>query len=400
MKQISVFLITLIFFAACERAQDNDEILKFYGDAKEDIGYSVAIAADGYYICGQMTELTRTTDRIITGSSTKPCIIKTGFDGNIIWKKTFGNKLQGFAAKVLVMDNGSVICTGQVTDTITLESELMVAKINSDGSGAVEKVYEATGNQTGCDIIQTAEGFMILATTDAERLPITLNTGNIQGKKDIVLVRINSSLEQIVAPSAIGYPNNDFGVAIKHDIGGGYIIAGTTDKSETGKTGYNLFLIRINSDGSATEPAIIGGTDDEFAADLEVLNDGYLFAATVGQSVGDQSAYIQKIPLDIYSDPLPPVIIENTDSWSVKAMSRYKANAFVVAGKSGGATSEILLFAVDAEGNQLTGKELTRGSTGIQEANDVVSDSEGYVIAVGKNSYETNSLITLLKFRF
>lgn len=394
-------MVFLFFVAACERTQDYDEILKFYGDAKEDIGNSVAIADDGYYICGQLTEVIRTPEKIITGSSKKPCIIKTGFDGNVIWKKTFGGKLQGSGTKIIVTDDGSVICTGQVTDTVSQESDLFVARINSDGSGAVEKIFKAAGNQTGCDILQTAEGFIILATTDAERLPITENTGNTEGKKDILLVRINSSMDQIVAPSAIGYPNNDYGVAIKNDIGGGYIIAGTTDKTETGKTNNNIFLIRINIDGSATEPAIIGTTDDEYAADLEVLTDGYLVTGTIGTESVHQSVFISVIPRDIYLPAPVPIIINHDDSWSVKSVSRYKSNYFVYAGMAGPASSaDMLLFVTDQEGNLIEGREIIKGSTGLQVALDVVSDDEGNVIAVGKSTYESNSLISLYKFRF
>lgn len=400
MKRIGIFLVILISVASCERTKDDTEILKFYGDAKEDIGNSVAIADDGYYICGQLTVVTRTTESIITNSSKKPSVLKTGFDGNVIWKQTFGEKLQGTAVKIIVTENGSVICAGQVTDTISQETDLLVVKINSDGTGAVEKVYSIPGNQTSCDILQTTEGFMVLATTDAERLPITQNTGNVEGKKDILIVRINSNLDLIVTPSAIGYPNNDFGVALKHDIGGGYIIAGTTDKPEPGKTSNNLFLIKINTDGSATEPAIIGGINNEYATDLEVLDNGYLIAGTIGQPNVVQSVYIQKIPFNINAEPLPPVIIENPDSWAVNAMCRYKANSFVLAGTSGGKSGEMLVFAIDGEGNMLEGKETTRGSTGIQIANDVASDKDGNIIAIGKNSYEANSLITLLKFRF
>jgi hypothetical protein len=88
-------------------------------------------------------------------------------------------------------------------------------------------------------------------------------------------------------------------------------------------------------------------------------------------------------------------------SWSVKAMSKYKSNYYVVAGQAGAASSaKMLVFLIDSEGKMVEGKEMITGSTGIQAANDVVSDNDDYVIAVGINSYENSSMITLLKFRF
>jgi len=56
--------------------------------------------------------------------------------------------------------------------------------------------------------------------------------------------------------------------------------------------------------------------------------------------------------------------------------------------------------AIDEEGNLVEGKEKSAETDGTQVFNDVVSDPSGDIIAVGKNTYETNSMITLFKFRF
>jgi hypothetical protein len=82
-------------------------------------------------------------------------------------------------------------------------------------------------------------------------------------------------------------------------------------------------------------------------------------------------------------------------------MSRYKTNSYVIAGQAGtGTSAKMLLFVLDANGNQVEGKEKLFGGTGAQVAYDVISDDNDNIIAVGKNSYENNSMISLLKFRF
>jgi hypothetical protein len=399
MKPGIITMLFLITLTACEKDRDDNTFLKFYGDVKEDIGYSIATTNDGYLICGQMNIIARSEVEGIVGDSSRPGIIKTDFNGNVVWKKNFGGRLQGAGRKVIVLNDGSVVCTGYMIDAITLENDIFVAKLNSDGSGAVQHIFEADGNQTGYDILQTQEGFMILGTTDVEGYIEA--TGNIKGKKDILLMRINNNLNQIAALPPLGYPGNDAGVAIKHDLGGGYIIAGTTDKSDPGQANNNIFLLRINTDGSATEPAIIGGTDDEYASDLEVLNDGYLVTGTIGTENVHQSVFISKISQNIYSSPLFIRKIDQSDSWSVNAMNRYKTNSFVLAGKVGsGSLSKMLMFVINAEGNLVEGDVLITGSTGIQAAYDIVSDNENYVIAVGENSYKSNTMISLIKFRF
>jgi hypothetical protein len=403
-----IILLLFLLLSSCEKNQDkNDIILKFYGDAFEDIGYSVTAVTDGYVIAGQLTDIVRTNGNYIDSSDIKMGIIKVGPDGIIIWKKSFGDRLSATGLKVLPLDDGSLICSGYAVDSVTLEKDVFVVKVNSDATQAWQKIYKSSGDQYGTDIIKTQEGYMILGTTNLERQPLTDSTGNVAGKKDIYILRINNNLEPIVAPTAYGFPGNDIGVAIKHETGSGYIVVGTTDRSDPGQDKNNIFLLRINSDGSATEPKIIGGKDDEYVADIEVLNDGYLVAGIVGSEGTNQLGYVWKISGNIYAAPIfgHEIVIMKSPAeklyFSIKAISRYKTNSFVMAGQSGtGSSAKMLIFLTGADGNVVEGKQMIAGGTGIQVAYDVISDDNDNVIAVGKNSYGNNSMISLLKFRF
>jgi hypothetical protein len=411
MKKNYGILLLLVVLSSCQKSQDyNDNILKFYGDVYEDIGYSVAKTDNGYVIGGQLTIVSRTGNYINIDKSQnnkKLAIIKTGADGNVIWKKSFGDKLTGAGSKVIVLDDGSIVCTGYVTDTVSLQKDIFVVKTDGDGGNLVQKVYASTGNQYGIDIVKTSEGFLILGSTDVARLPLTDSTGNIAGNKDILLLRTDNNLVQIQS-IATGYPGNDVGAAIKPDVNGGYIVAGTTDRSEikTQQAANNILLFKVNSSFQVTDPKIIGKTDDEYAVDLEVSGDGwYIIPVTVGADGTNQKGFLLKMPQD--NNPSPPVfgsyiaLSDPTLSYSLKAISKYKTNSFVLAGQTGtGTLAKMLIIAVDADGNKLEGKEKILVGTGSQAAYDVISDTDGYIIAVGKNSYETNSLICLLKFRF
>ena len=84
-------LLLIIILSSCEKAVDNgDVIIKYYGDAYEDIGYSVVKADKGYVITGQLTEISRNPGNYITGSEKKFGVIKTGSDGNTVWQKMLG----------------------------------------------------------------------------------------------------------------------------------------------------------------------------------------------------------------------------------------------------------------------------------------------------------------------
>ena len=299
MKWRILIAFILVFFTACEKGgNEDDTIMKFFSEAYEDTGNSIAIAEDGYFICGQMTDMLKPNPMKMAG------IIKSDLDGNLIKKDTCGNLRTGSASKVIVLEDGSVVLTGYVDDP-KYQKDIIVYHFQSDLSLIAGKIYKSEGNQYGVDIIETSEGFMLLGTTDVKREPSSEVAGNAAGKKDILIIRIGKNLEMLSTIPAVGYIGNDEGVAIKPDINGGYIVMGTTDRSDrtTGQAGTNIIILKVNSDGSTTQPRIVGGLENEAAADFEVISDGYLLAGTSGNAGTTQQGYIWKMPLDIYEDP-------------------------------------------------------------------------------------------------
>lgn len=396
-----ILIIILFLFTACEKTDEDGNILyKLYGEGYQDTGNCITLAEDGYYIGGQLVRLIK-NGGYITDSFKEAGIIRTDKEGNIKWKETFGKRMTGITVRVMTLDDGSVICLGNLTDTVSLQKDIIVSHFKSDGSGVVQKIFKIPGNQTGADILKTGNGFIILGTTDVERQPLTDSTGNRQGKKDVLLFRIGNNLEQIGTYLSMGFPGDDTGVTLKNDEGGGYIILGVTDRSGPEQADNNILLMKINSDGSATQPVILGGLEDENAIDMELLDDGYLIAGTTGKETDKQTINILRLTKNIYS---PPVITRTisaaNSSWAVRSMNRYRGDYFVLAGQSGNtANARMLVFVVDPYGNQVEGMQKIFGGAGSQTAYDVVSDSEN-IIVVGKDSYENNSLVSLIKFRF
>lgn len=406
MRRIYFIIVTILLISSCEKNPDEkNPTIKFYGDALEDIGYSISQTDNGYFIGGQFTEVSRIEEnRIAADQSVKKlAVIKTDIHGNKIWKHSFGSKT-AVGKKVITLEDGSVISTGYILDAAS-EKDIYVVKISADGLKTTEKIYNKSGNQTGIDIIKTSEGFMILGSTDVARGVPSDSSGNASGKIDVYQLRIDNNLELLDA-QANGYWGNDQAVAIKKDKNGGYIIIGTTDNSWPGQGLNNIFILRTNIYGVSTGIRILGTTDDEYASDLEVLEDGYLIAGVVGTEGTDQWVNLIKIPEDIdsqivFSNKFKVNSSSPATSFTVRAMSRYSTDSFVLAGQAGtGNSAKMLIFVADAKGNQVTGKEMITSATGIQVAYDVITDAEDNIIAVGKNSFENNSMITLFKIRF
>ncbi len=322
--------------------------------------------------------------------------------------RTFGDT-EGSASKVIVLDNGDVVCTGYILDSDTYDKDLFVWHLTADMSTVNSEIYDNEVNQYGVDILKTSEGFLVLATTDAKREPSGDVTGNPAGKKDILLMRIDNDLIPLAMIPAQGFNGNDEGVAVKADRNKGFIVVGTTDRSDlsSGQSGTNIIILRLNTDGSITQPRIVGKTGNEAASDFEVLSDGYLITGTKINENNILQGYVWKMPFDIYNDPDFEDYIDllyqgaSSTPYSIKAMCRYRSNSFLLAGQYGtGLSARLLVFSVDAYGTTVAGCEKITGGTGTQIANDVVSDGSENIITVGSNSYEDNSMICFLKFRF
>jgi hypothetical protein len=401
-KFFILFFLLSLLAGSCARDYDMTEILKLYGDVRDDMGYSIAAGEDGYYICGQLTEVLRVNGNHITGSEPKIGLVKTDIDGNLVWKKFLGGKFPGTGSKVIVLADGSVVCAGQVTDTISLTTDIWVEKLDENGASlGSPKLIVLDGNQTSVDILKTASGFLLLGTTDSETSYRADSVFNIGGYSDILLVSLLDNLEISGNPLQWGYPWNDRGVALKSDRNGGYIIAGTTDRYANIGMKNDVFLLKINEAGSLREPKIFTNKTNESASDMEVIDDGYLVAGTAGTESELQRPWFGLVPFNIQDTIYYPAPYENIISWSVNSIARYRNNFFVAAGRYGSpASSEMLFFVVDKWGNIVDGRQMITGSIGIQVANDVISDAGDYVIAAGRNSNEINSMMSFFKFRF
>jgi len=409
MKKTALISFTLfMLLQSCEKNSERPYNFRLYGDAYQDIGYSVLTVSDGYVIAGQLTVIKRKDGNYIESSNKNMGIIKVNWNGDVIWKVMAGGKYDDSGSKIYQLTDGSLICTGTLTDTTGTTpgpKDIYVVKLSSTGAVEWEQTFGGPGNQTGIDIIKSQEGFMVLGTTDIAREPISDSTGNKAGFSDLFFLRISDNGDSIDS-KAWGYPENEVPRSIKYDAPGSYIVFGTTDMINVnkGQLKSNMFLLKLNSDGNVSGGVkIIGGAADEYAADVEVLDDGYQIAGTVGKPGETQQIYAARFKQNIFEDPFytKTFPVSGQTSCAVNSVSRYGTDSFVLAGYTGISSPRMLVFEIDKDGNEVAGHIMIHGSSGTEEVGyDVISGDDGYIIAVGRNTYDVNSMITFLKFRF
>jgi hypothetical protein len=396
-------LLLALLYSGCEKNTNKEVVLKIFGDAYEDIAYSISSSEGDVILAGLRTVITRRDGNYIETSDRKMGVIRASSAGMQKWEATPGTGVTSQASRVIVLPGGEIVAAGLTTKGTgtTAESDIYIVKLSSAGSVIWESRIGGPGNQSAADIAVTPTGgFMVAGLTDAYRSESGGFGENIAGMKDFFLLEINSAGDSI-ASYAFGYSGNDLCTSIRPDVNGGYILYGTTDnKSEPGLDKNSLLLIRINGDASIRESILVGDLTDQYAADLEVLADGYLLAATVGK--GNESTQIQIIRLN--SNIQTPARFNrkfdiNGQASSVNAISAGDG-VFYLGGRLGiPSSSDNLILVIDADGNQL-GDPFISGGSGSQEIFDLLLADDGFLYAVGKTGYENNTMMCLLKFRF
>jgi hypothetical protein len=403
-----IVLPVLSLFAGCEKEKE-DYILRFYGDAYEDVGYSVAAVSDGYIIAGQLHDIVRNGGLIDNDLSNRNLgIIKTDWNGMVKWKKSAGGKYSDRGNRFTVLDDGSIICTGTFTDTTSAATgkDVYIVKFSPSGDIIWEKHYGGVNNQEGTDILTVTGGFVITGTTDSEIPPAPPFAGNILGKTNPLLLRISAAGDSLDWADNFGFPNNDTPVALKLDNSpgnaGGYIILASSEQNVSGSLKINPMMIQVNSSFNAVTHGIFSSSSNEIPSDFELTDNGYMVCGTAGTSTEPQMAFIRYISHSIAAPQAAAVPFKvNESNLSLKALSRYPGGGYIAAGYSGNeASGNMIVFRTDDDGNLLGNTVFTSGGSGSQVLYDVTAGDDGWVIATGKNSLDSNSLISFLKFRY
>ena len=403
-----IFLITGILLSACQKQSGEGYTLKFYGDAKTDIGYSVAIASDGYLIAGQLdlinrSSVTETSDNI------DMAVIKTDWEGNIKWPPvTAGGRYDDYGSKLLQLSDGSMICIGTLTDTISplKKKQVYAIKLSSTGSVIWKKAYSGGSyNQEGKDIIETGFGFIILGSTDAPNSSGGDYTGNIAGNTDLLVIRIDPN-GNFISSDPAGFAGNEEPSAIVKNGEGDFVLLGTTDRAiDQTMQLNNIFLVKLFSNGALGPYRIFGTSLEERPAGLLALNDGYLVAGTTGVLAKEKEAFVEKLPLAIFNDTIGKIFRRdfriNDKPTTVNCIARSPGGNYLLGGcVYADPGLRMTVFEIGSDGLPVEGKLIIKGSSGDQVVNDVVEGDDGYIIAVGSNSSDANSMISFLKFKF
>jgi hypothetical protein len=231
----------------------NEEWNKTFGGSDDDHGQSVQQTTDGGYII---------TGQIWTSRS-EVWLIKTDTNGNEEWNKNFGG---GFGYSVKQTTDGGYIITGQIIPLSSSGTGISLIKTDSNGEEEWKKTY--SGN-IGYSVQQTKDGGYIITGSTTE-----------DSKYDVSLIKTDSNGNE-EWNKTFGGNRTDWGYSVQQTTDGGYIITGQTEV--TGNNDYDVYLIKTDSDGDEEWNKKFGGSDyDEGKSVKQTSDGGYIITGYTG----------------------------------------------------------------------------------------------------------------------
>jgi hypothetical protein len=257
---ISILVISLLFLG-CRKVNDDCNMNDYPnapgiewntevdGSEEESHGHYILSCSDGGFL--QIGE---------TGfipNSAKILVVKTDENGNLIWKKEFGNGGNNLGNSAIETSDGYIVC-GAVNENST------IIKLNkSDGSLLFQETANNGGNDAYEDLVITSAGIVAVGYVNAED---NANTFYTEGEGYITFLNFNGvkqngiNINQYLAQAyRIGSLNNEF------------YISGLTENA------IDYGLIKTDSIGNVIWNKKYGGPLADHCFGMDMGDDGSIF---------------------------------------------------------------------------------------------------------------------------
>ncbi|MDD5529585.1 MAG: T9SS type A sorting domain-containing protein [bacterium] len=334
---------------------------KTYGGTNYDLGYSVQQTQDGGFIIAGNTES-------FGAGGSNAYLIKTNSSGDTLWTKTYGGTGNDYAYSVQCVDSGFVIAGGTV-------NKVYLIRTNSSGDTLWTKIYGGTACDWGYSVQSIpggTGGFIIAGYSESTTV----------ADPDIYLVRTDS-LGDTLWTRTFGGTSYDYGYSVQSVSGGtdGFIIAGATTSFGVGS--YDIYLIRTNSSGDTLWTKTYGGISDDRAYSIQQTSDsGFIIVGWTHSFETGYDTYLIKI--NSSGDALWTKTYGGVGDDYCCSVQQTQDSGFILAGTTysfGAGSKDVYLIRINSSGDTLWTK--TVGGTKWDEARSVQQTSDGGFIVAG-----------------
>jgi hypothetical protein len=226
-----------------------------------------------------------------------------------------GTSNQGWIGPYGTAETGTVAPAGvdgaEPLDPYEGGDDILVLKLNSDGSYAWHSFYGSTANDSGRDItVDSTRGLFVVGdSSNTWQGPDGIAPGSAYvGGRDIVAIKLNKSgayYWHTFFGSALG----DYGYGIALDDIGNIYLTGSSEATWTGSAGKSpldpfaggsdIVIVKVNRSGSYVWHTFYGSASNDYSYDILVDSSAGLYVS--GSSFGKWVAKGGFLPLDNYA---------------------------------------------------------------------------------------------------
>lgn len=358
---------------------------KTYGGvANEDIEAIQELSGGGYIVAGR-------SDSFSDGGDIDIWILKLNADGSIAWQKSYGGPESDFFGEVILPTSDSGFITTGYTASFGDWVEVgWIFKLNADGTIAWQKTYGDYQQEIDA-ILETGDGGYLAA---GHAYFSETNSG------DLWILKLNAN--GMVSWQKTHSLGDDYEVTVKSLIpatDGGYIVAGTFDYCPDGCVGSDIWIVKINNNGSIVWQKSYGGANDERGDDIQSTTDGgyIVIGRTASFGAGMDDIWVLKLAAN------------GTIAWQKtyggaffdqgEGIVQTTDGGYVAAGRTGLCDPnippyencwDIIALKLNAVGSIVWQK--TYGGSDDEDTNGIVATSDGgYIVAGETLSFGTGS---------
>lgn len=259
---------------------------KYGGDERDNLFSALETPDGGYLLLGQSLSAP-------SGDKTAPIyggydiwIVKIDGNGNVIWDKTYGGNNVEFINSaietsygyILVSDSYSGI-SGNKTTPNAGENDIWIIGIDFSGNILWQQNYGGSSWDFAYDIIKTIDNNLILVSSSSSTLSGNFLQNNY-GARDYWILKLDMN-GTLLWQKNYGGSNFDEARKVIETNDGKYIILGYSNspisgiKNATHYGDYDIWIIKIYTNGNITWENSYGGNAYDAASNLIKLNDGY-----------------------------------------------------------------------------------------------------------------------------
>ena len=246
---------------------------KSIGSMGDEEAYAIQQTIDGGYILIGMSDSDDFFGENIGDDDI--LIVKLDNTGNILWVKRYGTIGTDRGHSIKQTSDGGYIASG-----FRANGGIWVVKLNDNGDLDANWSNTTFGGAQAWWAEQTSDGGYIV-------------TGHYGLTPDLKVIKLDPS-SNVEWQYTYGGTNADYGRSVRQTLDGGYIVAGMTQSSDGDVTnnygGQDYWILKLNSLGGLEWEKNYGGTQNDFAVEIQqTLDGGYVVTGQTNSDDNDVS---------------------------------------------------------------------------------------------------------------